>query len=380
MYVPFLSVGGVSAALMGGKFGHGFLSAGVTKGVTGSVHGGSPLIRVAASATIGGTVSEISGGKFANGARTAVYQYLYNEWLTKAASLVVQLAPGYELYQCFAEDCSALEWAMAASSVTPMGKGVGILRKIYKSRKVCCFVAGTQILTKDGYKNIEDVAIGDWVWSKDTETGEQAFKRVVHLFVKHDREIFTLNVLDQDGNTLEVGTTDDHPFFVVGEGWKVTEDLVAGDAIETDGHGAVIVQSVSHDGHTEVTYNFEVEDFHTYYVTKKNLLVHNSDCGDAAEEATKGGDKFTQQVIKRNKPGRDGGQSQHVVEKVNGETTSTTHQVFKDGKTIHQHQDHVGKHGTVRRFSDELTGTKTINAPKTKDTMTGGRLGFPPGS
>ena len=276
---------------MGGKFGHGFLSAGVTKGVTGAVHGGSPLIRVAASATIGGTVSEISGGKFANGARTAVYQYLYNEWLTKAASLVVQLAPGYELYQCFAEDCSALEWAMAASSVTPMGKGVGILRKIYKSRKVCCFVAGTQILTKDGYKNIEDVAIGDWVWSKDTETGEQAFKRVVHLFVKHDREIFTLNVLDQDGNTLEVGTTDDHPFFVVGEGWKVTEDLVAGDAIETDGHGAVIVQSVSHDGHTEVTYNFEVEDFHTYYVTKKNLLVHNSDCGDAAEEATKGAER-----------------------------------------------------------------------------------------
>ena len=287
------AVGGVAAALMGGKFGHGFLSAGVTKGVTGSVHGGSPLIRVAASATIGGTVSEISGGKFANGARTAVYQYLYNEWLTKAASLVVQLAPGYELYQCFAEDCSALEWAMAASSVTPMGKGVGILRKIYKSRKVCCFVAGTQILTKDGYKNIEDVAIGDWVWSKDTETGEQAFKRVVHLFVKHDREIFTLNVLDQDGNTLEVGTTDDHPFFVVGEGWKVTEDLVAGDAIETDGHGAVIVQSVSHDGHTEVTYNFEVEDFHTYYVTKKNLLVHNSECGDAAEEVAKSVDPNT---------------------------------------------------------------------------------------
>ena len=90
-----------------------------------------------------------------------------------------------------------------------------------------------------------------------------------------------------------LGTTDDHPFFVVGEGWKVTEDLVAGDAIETDGHGAVIVQSVSHGGHTEVTYNFEVEDFHTYYVTKKNLLVHNSECGDAAEEVAKSVDPNT---------------------------------------------------------------------------------------
>ena len=101
---------------------------------------------------------------------------------------------------------------------------------------------------------------------------------------------------------------------------------------------------------------------------------------DKASDTTTGGDTFTKQVIKRNEPGRDGGQSQHVVEKVNGETNSTTHQVFKDGKTIHQHQDHVGKHGTVRRFSDELTGTKTIAAPKTKDTMKGGRLGSPPKS
>ncbi len=91
----------------------------------------------------------------------------------------------------------------------------------------------------------------------------------------------------------------------------------------------------------------------------------------------KSGDKFTTEIVKRNKPGRDGGQSQHIKEKVNGTTTSTTHQVTLDGKVIHQHQDHIGKHGTVRRFSDELTGTKTINAPTTKDTMSGGPLGFP---
>lgn len=91
----------------------------------------------------------------------------------------------------------------------------------------------------------------------------------------------------------------------------------------------------------------------------------------------KSGDNFTTEIVKRNKPGRDGGQSQHIKEKVNGATTSTTHQVTLDGKVIHQHQDHIGKHGTVRRFSDELTGTKTINAPTTKDTMSGGPLGFP---
>lgn len=37
------------------------------------------------------------------------------------------------------------------------------------------------------------------------------------------------------------------------------------------------------------------------------------------------------------------------------------------GETVHQHQDHIGKYGSVRRFSDKLTGTKTIGNPKLKD-------------
>ncbi|SEA91145.1 hypothetical protein SAMN04488051_108151, partial [Alkalimonas amylolytica] len=75
-------VGGVSASLQGGKFGHGFFSAGVTKGL------GTPLMDASfaqnvvggtvISATIGGTASVIAGGKFANGAVTGAMQALYN--------------------------------------------------------------------------------------------------------------------------------------------------------------------------------------------------------------------------------------------------------------------------------------------------------------
>ena len=78
-------VGGAVSSLNGGKFGHGFFSAGVTKGLTGTyLPGGSNLSAgeiakgTVISAVIGGTASVISGGKFANGARTAVYQYLFN--------------------------------------------------------------------------------------------------------------------------------------------------------------------------------------------------------------------------------------------------------------------------------------------------------------
>jgi len=76
--------GGVIADLQGGKFGHGFLSAGITKGmnvngIVGTTQGvGWDAFRIAVSATIGGTVSKLTGGKFANGATTAAFAQAYN--------------------------------------------------------------------------------------------------------------------------------------------------------------------------------------------------------------------------------------------------------------------------------------------------------------
>ncbi|MCG7537894.1 hypothetical protein [Pseudoalteromonas sp. OOF1S-7] len=79
-------VEGISASVSGGKFGHGFLSAGITKGAGGAfLPGGAGLsaIQIAkgtvVSSIIGGTVSAITGGKFANGARTGAMQYLLNQ-------------------------------------------------------------------------------------------------------------------------------------------------------------------------------------------------------------------------------------------------------------------------------------------------------------
>lgn len=71
--------GGVIADLQGGKFGHGFFAAGITKGfqVSGTMSG-DPVIATMQSAIVGGTASAISGGKFANGAVTGAFQYLYN--------------------------------------------------------------------------------------------------------------------------------------------------------------------------------------------------------------------------------------------------------------------------------------------------------------
>ena len=78
--------GGVMAKLQGGKFGHGFASAGFSK-VAGAAFGGLESVsignidvgQVVVAAIIGGTASHISGGKFGNGAVTAALLNIYNQ-------------------------------------------------------------------------------------------------------------------------------------------------------------------------------------------------------------------------------------------------------------------------------------------------------------
>lgn len=72
--------GGIISDVQGGNFGHGFFAAGVTKGFHASDKVSDNLVvGTVQSAVVGGTASVISGGKFANGARTAAFQYLYNQ-------------------------------------------------------------------------------------------------------------------------------------------------------------------------------------------------------------------------------------------------------------------------------------------------------------
>lgn len=75
--------GGIISDLQGGKFGHGFISAGLTKGAQVAGMISDKLIQGALqSAILGGTISKITGGKFANGAITAAFQFAMNKFVT----------------------------------------------------------------------------------------------------------------------------------------------------------------------------------------------------------------------------------------------------------------------------------------------------------
>jgi hypothetical protein len=68
------TAGGTISVLQGGKFGHGFVGAGVTEAVSPvitNLH--SDFAKVAASAMVGGSTSYLAGGKFGNGAATGAF-------------------------------------------------------------------------------------------------------------------------------------------------------------------------------------------------------------------------------------------------------------------------------------------------------------------
>jgi len=167
-----------------------------------------------------------------------------------------------------------------------------------------CFVAGTQVLTPEGARSIEEIRPGDLVLSRSDRSGEQGFKRVAQTFVTHPTRLYHLTYRarehrvspggekkegaseDDDGPAELVGTGE-HPFWRVDDRrWVPLKELRCGDRLSlADGREAVVEAIAVEDappGQCFSTYNFEVEEWHTYFVGERGRApalaawVHNT--------------------------------------------------------------------------------------------------------
>ncbi len=135
-----------------------------------------------------------------------------------------------------------------------------------------CFIAGTVILTADGFVDIEEIKAGDLVWAEDPETGEKTLKPVARAFVNESDELIHLSVAGE-----EIITTPEHPFYVPQKGWTAAIQLRAGDLLVMQNGEYVVLEKIQHEilESPVKVYNFEVADFHTYFVSDAAVLVHN---------------------------------------------------------------------------------------------------------
>ncbi|GHT34938.1 hypothetical protein FACS189427_03200 [Planctomycetales bacterium] len=189
-----------------------------------------------------------------------------------------------------------------------------------------CFTAGTQIVVGEVYDeetcsiiyttiNIEDIKVGDLVYSYDTITGEVSQREVTATFVRESDHLDYLTIVDADGNEQVIETTDSHPFWVVTDSpdlsraaseivvengttlyhenlgvsangyWVEAKDLRIGDVfIGANGELSTLVaqERVTFADGIKV-YNFTVDGNHDYFVIAQTaeygqtcILVHNA--------------------------------------------------------------------------------------------------------
>ena len=157
-------------------------------------------------------------------------------------------------------------------TVTAIEK-IGLPEKIGMCLGNGCFIAGTLVTTRSGLKPIEEIVIGDYVLSRNEETGEDSYKKVIDTLVRSTQEICTIEL--ENGN---IKSTIGHLFMVKDKWWKAVVELVAGDVLVTSDGEDQIVKSIKVEakGYPVITYNLTVEDNHTFFVSNEKVLTHNT--------------------------------------------------------------------------------------------------------
>ncbi len=215
-----------------------------------------------------------------------------------------------------------------------------------KVKPTGCFAAGTLVHTADGLVPIEKLRPGTMVLSQPEDGGERAMRRVVNKFSRLDQPLMAIQVKAIEADGAETFTTlfatPNHPFWVEtsltedGKHWLAAECLEAGMGLQlADGRRAAVsaaapIQQTQHEGvffaadarvragqllcvrdgrlqlapagleaslgadpiklgapYLAPVYNFEVEEFHTYYVgDEAGVWVHNTACPAAEAVAS----------------------------------------------------------------------------------------------
>jgi hypothetical protein len=137
-----------------------------------------------------------------------------------------------------------------------------------------CFAPGTKVWTLTGRQSIETIKIGDCVLAQDVESGELAYKPVLATTVR------------KPGPRLRVGlgsesivATPSHPFWVLGQGWRMTKQLEIGNRVHTPS-GSLLIESIEKlkpdPSPAGKSYNLVVSDLHSYFVGDQGILVHDN--------------------------------------------------------------------------------------------------------
>lgn len=132
-----------------------------------------------------------------------------------------------------------------------------------------CLVAGTPVQTDRGQVAIEQIQVGDRVLAKNVNTGEIAYKPVLHTT---ERDPVTVHKLVIGGGTIVASAG--HNFWVSGRGWTKTHELKVGQPMHT-ATGMARLESNEIEERPAAVYNLIVADFHSYFIGPSLVFSHD---------------------------------------------------------------------------------------------------------
>ncbi len=263
-------IGGISSVMAGGSFLEGFEEGAFSGAITGAIMGGIG----GAGALFGKTLT--CGTKLANfistTAKISIGMSTVMGGFDTLAMGLGMIDPDNpitalnsklhqsKLYNAFQVGVTAVATFTGAASAT-----------------MACFIAGTMVLTAAGLVAIENIRAGDVVISTNPDTLDTAEKTVLETYVRRVDKLVHLTI-----NGEEIVTTVDHPFYVQNRGFINAGNLLVCDTlISVNGEDLVIEKFFIEETEEPVdVYNFQVEDYHTYFVGECAVWVHNANYND----------------------------------------------------------------------------------------------------
>ena len=147
---------------------------------------------------------------------------------------------------------------------------------VYIDPPLTCFIAGTKIWTEDGMKNIENIKVGDKVYSYNENTKTVELKLVTKTYEHMDTNLLNINV----GN-VTIDVTYPHKFYTTDDNtntyeWVPAIELTTDNYLFNAKFNAIKINKIEKYADNVKVYNFEVEDNHNYFITDDKYLVHNN--------------------------------------------------------------------------------------------------------
>ena len=262
--------GGLESVANGGSFLEGFEDGALSGAISGAIGGAAFAGLGQLGAVAGKGIKCMSGfGKFIKGTAsvTKVMSTAMGEFDTIA--LVDKAFGNGDIATLNAKLHESKTYNIFQTGVTATAVFTGGMPTTMK-----CFVAGTLVLTASGLVAIENIKPGDMVYAADAETLEVSTKQVLETYIRETSSLVHLTISGEN-----IISTYDHPYYVKDKGFVSAESLwIGAELIDKNGNVVLVEQLYRENlGDESVkVYNFQVEDYHTYFVSENCILVHNA--------------------------------------------------------------------------------------------------------